>query len=1612
MKKITLVFLMIMCFLVLAFSACDNNNTDEGPCLHQNAEVDVVDPTCTSSGSRTVTCRDCGHVDTEELSAKGHTPGDEADCTHDQICTVCNEVLVNALGHSAGDEATCTADQVCLNCNEVLVKAKGHTAGDEATCTTSQICTVCDAVLVEAPGHTSGAEATCTTDQVCTVCNDILVAATGHRSYGATCTEDDVCNTCGEVLHKATGHVPGAEATCTDPQRCTMCYEVLVSENGHVPGPEATCTTHQECLVCGELLAYELGHDIQHHDYQAPTCTESGWYSYESCSRCDYSTKQTIDAKGHYEIYYNAKEPTCEEIGWDTYFTCYDCGYTTYVQKSALGHDEIKHDAKAPTCEEVGWKAYVSCSRCDYTTYEEIAANGHDSVELGDVCTVCGQIKCNDGLSFVSNGDGTCSVGGKWGCSADTFIFIPSVSPDGDKVTTIREEAFVDLTKLESVSIPDTVTCIDDKAFYGCTSLKSVSIPEGVEVIGVYAFCNCTSLKSVSIPESLIKIGYCAFSGCEALDAVYISDVEKWCAIEFDKTFAGYGSEYKSNPLFYAGNLYLDGKLLTDLVIPEGVTAIPDWTFVGCKSIVSVSLPSTLTSIGSDAFDGCAKLIEIQNLSSIELKQGSSNNGYISYFAKNIYTADESKICVEDEYVFYCDDSNHTYYLMSYTGDEVEIVLPESINGKEYEIYRYAFHKLSGLKSVVTSDGVTKIGDYAFNGCSGLTEFKISDGVSYATGSAFNGCSGIVKVIDGLSYVDGCVVDIDYHVESVVFAEGTRKIFDLRSNYITEVVIPEGVTCIGGYAFEGCDHLKSITLPESLKVIGEYAFKDCRVLESVVIPDGVEKIGLGTFNGCSSLASLTIPFVGNQVGEEDTLNLHFSCIFGKDKYNCWSDVPKSLKTVKINGGKIYFKSFEHCYEIENMLIGDGVTYVSSYSSSYMQKLKRNEYGNAYYLGNENNPYLVLVQAKGTNIEYCEIHGETKMIAPGAFAYCQALTEITIPASVVSIGGYAFRECYLLKNVYVSDLAQWCSVEFGNREANPLNCGATLNVNNEPVTSLVIPQSVTEIGKFTFTGCSGLTGVTIHDGVTKIGESAFAGCSGITRVNITDLAKWCEIEFEDRYANPLSVAHNLYLNGSNVTDLVIPDGVTTVKENAFAYFRGMKTLTIPSSVETIGDSAFYNCDSLKNVVISDSVKSIGKWAFAHCLSLESVTFGEGIESVEEGAFYGCDKLSAVHVKDLEKWCSISFGSIESNPLYYAGNLYINGELLTELTIPEGVTEIKFCVFAGYESLTAVHVADLEQWCAITFGSLQSNPLYYAKNLYVDGELVTEVVIPEGVTELKPYAFAGCNMESLVISDSVTSIGYDAFSNCQNLKAVVIPDSVTEMGNGAFNRCESLESVVIGNGVKVISSDTFYQCSKLEELVIGNSVETIGSDSFSDCYKLKSVELPDSVTVIGDSAFYYCSGLENLVFGSNVTHIYDRAFANCSSLKDVMIPDSVTEIGRYAFSSCSGLEAIVIPGGVKSIGEYAFRGCSNLKSVVISEGVEYISSWAFMGCTSLESIVIPVSVINIGGSAFNSCTSFTTVNYAGSEEEWEKIVININNEVLFSATINYNYVPENE
>ena len=601
----------------------------------------------------------------------------------------------------------------------------------------------------------------------------------------------------------------------------------------------------------------------------------------------------------------------------------------------------------------------------------------------------------------------------------------------------------------------------------------------------------------------------------------------------------------------------------------------------------------------------------------------------------------------------------------------------------------------------------------------------------------------------------------------------------------------------------------------------------------------------------------------------------------------------------------------------------------------------------------------------------------KVINANAFANCKNLSFVSIPSSVEIIGLGAFRNCISLMNIKLNN--------------NVLAIGNSAFENCISLQDITIPKSVTSIGNAAFKGCSSLTtNIVIPDGVTNIGNDTFYGCSGLTNITIPD--------------SVTSIDNFAFKGCSSLTSITIPDGVTNIGNETFYGCSGLTSITIPNSITSMGDDvfsecynietatmptiaiiairkgnlktlvinggesigyrAFFNCTSLTSITILNSVTSIGGAAFESCTSLTSVTIGNSVTSIGGAAFESCSRLTSVYINDITAWCKINFVDKYSNPLYYAHNLYLNGELVTDLAIPDSVTSIGRYAFYFCYSLTNITIPGVTSIGKDAFAGCRNIETAIiptnAISTMSTGKLKTVVI--NGGESIGNNAFSGCrSLTSIIIPNSVTSIAYYAFKDCTRLtiycEATRKPSGWSYDWN--YSKCPVVwdykNNEVANDGYTYATIDGIRYKLKDGNAMVVYQYNTSGAIKISSSVQYKGVRY--SVTSIVDDAFYNCIGLTSITIPNSVTSIGEGAFYNCIGLTSITIPNSVTSIGEGAFYNCIGLTSITIPNSVTSIGEGVFYNCSRLTSVIIPDSVTSIGEGALSGCSSLTSITLP-------------------------------------------------------
>ena len=721
---------------------------------------------------------------------------------------------------------------------------------------------------------------------------------------------------------------------------------------------------------------------------------------------------------------------------------------------------------------------------------------------------------------------------------------------------------------------------------------------------------------------------------------------------------------------------------------------------------------------------------------------------------------------------------------------------------------------------------------------------------------------------------------------------------------VKTVVIENGVTSIGDYAFTGCTSLTGVTIPDSVVRIGEGAFWATR-LTSVTIPDSVTSIGSAAFGMCGVLTDI---YYGG---------------YGVD----WLAAGGAYARVPENA-VVHFREELYgrgaCGENVNWVMTlDGTLTISGTGEM------------ADYSGSDN---FVPWAAAQEYIQSVVIESGVTSICSGAFHGCTVLTSVTIPGSVTDIGGSAFEGCTGLTRVVLPHGVTSIGMYAFDR------CSA--------LTDVTIPNSVTMIGDGAFYGCTGLANATIPDGVTSIGDYTFEDCSSLTSVTIPD--------------SVTSIGYRAFYTCKALTSVTIPGGVTKIGDNAFygcnaltdIYYGGYGidwlkaggghdrapenaavhfkddlygkgacgenvdwVMTAGGTLTISGTGAMADCEwnsapwaracsEITSIVIGDGVTSIGNNAFQYCSSLTGAAIPGSVTAIGSSVFYGCDALTDIY-----------YGGYGINWLATAGHndvpngtaVHFKDDLYGKGACGENVNWV----------MTADGMLTISGTGAMTDCDSFGDPAPWK----ICRQYIKSAVIGSGVTSIGKYAFYCCEaLTSVTIPDTVTVIGGGAFRGCSRLSGMTIPDTVTGIGSYAFYNCSSLPSVTIPDGVTTISESAFEGCSRLSSVTIPDSVTSIGKSAFRDCCKLTGLTIPDNVTSIGDHAFNGCNGLTSVTLPTSVTRISAGMFYNCWSLSNVTIPNGVTSIGDSAFGNCTDLSSVTIPDSVTTIGRDAFYYCS--------------------------------------------------------------------------------------
>jgi uncharacterized repeat protein (TIGR02543 family) len=682
-------------------------------------------------------------------------------------------------------------------------------------------------------------------------------------------------------------------------------------------------------------------------------------------------------------------------------------------------------------------------------------------------------------------------------------------------VTSIGNFAFYNYSSLTSIIIADSVVSIGNSTFFSCYRLTSISIPGSVISIGNNAFMLCSNLTSIDIPDSVTSIGSDAFLTCLSLTEINV---------------ASGNTNYASD----GGVLFdKDKKTLIrcskgkagSYVIPDGVTSIESYAFEFCNGLTSISIPDSVTSIESNAFGACISLTEI-NVASGNANYASDDGVLFDKDKKTLieypggkagsYVIPNSVTNIEDSAFLNCislTEINVASGNANYASDNGVL-----FDRDKKTLIAYPRGKVG---SYVVPDGVTSIEGRTFSSCSSLTSISIPDSVtSFSSGLSFIGCSSLTEINVASGNANYASDD------GVLFDKDKKILIAYPGGKAGSYVIPDGVTSIESNAFVRCSSLTSISIPDSVTSLG-----------NTTVP----------FADCSSLTEINVASGNANYASDDGV------LFDKNKRTLIAcpDGKAGSYVIPNSVTRIEYSAFYNCISLTEINVASGNANYVSDDGVLFDKDKK-----------------VLIAYPGGKAGSYVIPDGVIYIESGAFQVCSRLTSINIPNSVTSLGT-TFTGCSSLTEInvasgnvnYASDDGVLFDKDKKTLIAYPRGKAG----------SYVIPNGVTSINRYAFTGCGNLSSISIPDSVTSIGIDVFYTCNSLTEINVasgnTNYASDGGVLF-DKNKNTLIVCPR-----GKAGSYAIPDGVTSIVNYAFAGCSNLTSISIPDSVISIGNRAF-------------------------------------------------------------------------------------------------------------------------------------------------------------------------------------------------------------------------------------------------------------------------------------------------------------------------------------------------------------------------------------------------------------------------------------------------------
>ena len=993
--------------------------------------------------------------------------------------------------------------------------------------------------------------------------------------------------------------------------------------------------------------------------------------------------------------------------------------------------------------------------------------------------------------------------------------------------------------------------------------IVSVRIDNSITTIGDYAFKDLTNVTSVTLGDSINKIGEYAFYGMVGLTSLTLGDAITSIG---DYAFSGCSS-------------------VTSLTWGKQLKNIGNYAFSQCVGLRSISIPAAVTSIGNGAFQGCSEL-------------------YYVGCTGNLQTIGD--------------------YAFAQTKLEY-ITLPASLTS----LGDYAFQNCDELWLVTFEGPAPRINPYAFSGNTVSCHVPNYDSSWASTVNKNYGGTLTWSMGDGT-----CGTDVKWYLDFTgtlhIYGSGNMQNSSISwgvpntpwasvREKVLAVVIEEGVTSIGDYAFYGFTNLTSVTIADSVTKIGTVSnytgygcsFMNCTSLTQITIPKNVTSIAYSTFEDCSSLTTITVASGNTAYSSADGILYDRY----KDAIHCYPAGKTGAFTIPSTVDKIMPYAFATCKGLTEVTIPATVTSIGNYAFYDCYGLDHVTFlGSAPSFGSNSFTgvtttvdypaadtswtHSVMKSAGGTNLTWNGGSGSCGTGVQWKLTYKYSTVTLTIS------GSGAMSNYTSGNQPWANRIADITAVEVCN---GVTSVGEYALYNSNALTTVMLADTVTSIGTYAFGNCTKLTSVTLGNGIQTIGDNAFRS----TKISYLTLPNSLR-----------TVGNYAFSYCQNLQELTFGNNLTSIGSNAFVNCSLLKSVNLGSSVQTLDQSAFNGCTALTKIVIPASVTTIGKYAFRNCTALQYVEFlGNAPSTFDSYAFDGVT-CNAYYLTSKSGWTSSTLtnhgGTLTWGIIFQRGDYGRNAE-----------------------------------WILDTAGNLficgSGRMDDYSKSRWYDYRDSIKTATVRGVTSITNYAFEDCSKLQVVIlvgstpsfssysfKGATCEIWYTGTASTNNYGGTLTWRKITSQGKCGTNARWALDSngnlVILGTGAMT----DYYSTSSIPW--------------YSSTASIKSAIIKGEITKIGRYAFWCSTALETVTIGSSVTAIGDYAFNGCDALKTLYIGDNVTSIGERAVSYCDALKTVTIGAKVTSIGSSAFAGCSTLESVTFMGNAPGISYNAFQNVTT--------------------------------------------------------------